>query len=208
MVFAVRDGRAVAVGIHYLHETHASLPRAEHALGVCEGACTQHVHDQVVRELIVRPRVIGQRRSLFLLVRIHESWPASSRAQCGGQQRLDEQVALVVEHQARALLPVLPAVGAERAILEPCEEPRLGALRVEQITDRPRLLPQLFHRALGSLIDKVLGRLRPCRARLSTRLCACGGIRVIGVDLGRLSQSPPDCVELRRGQTTVPKRIA
>ncbi|WP_309067056.1 hypothetical protein [Microbacterium sp.] len=53
VVLSVCGGRLAGARGHHLHDAHAGLPRAEHGFRVGEGSGAQHIHEQVVAELVV-----------------------------------------------------------------------------------------------------------------------------------------------------------
>ena len=169
VVFTVRDRSSHTLRIHDLHESHAGLAGSEHSLRIGKSARAQHIEDKVVRELVVRARIINERRSPFPLVRVNKPRATTPRTHRRSQHRLQEQITFVVEHDARALLAILITVRAERPLLEPRRKPCLRTLRVKKIPDAPRLMTQLLRRALTRRIDQLLGRLRPRRTRVFAR---------------------------------------
>lgn len=96
-VFRHRGTRRTTVGIDRLDESNAGLPGSEHDFGVGEGARTQHVHDEIVSQLVVRAWIVDELRSTFLLFGIYEPRTASTRTQRGGGDGLQPEVSLVVE---------------------------------------------------------------------------------------------------------------
>ena len=190
-VLAVCHTVAGARRVHHLHQTYAGLSRAEHRLGVGEGSGTQYIEEQVVRELIVRPLVGAQLFGALSLGGVDETWPAPSRPQRTGENRLGEQAALIVEQERAAPVAVGIRPQSEAAARVPLEEAPMRAVGIESVAHRARLVAQLFQRARLRLRDKLLCGIRPAIPHRFRR---------------RLTQPEPDRVLLPRGDPTGDQR--
>ena len=170
-----RAGRVV--GIDDLDEPHAGLPGAEDALRVGEGTGAQHVHQEVIGELIVAAGVSGKLFGPSLLGRVDEARAATTRAQRGIDDRTHPGGTVVVEGE----VTVVDALGirpdAEGACLEALIEAALGTLRIELIADRAGEPAEFFGLQLGCFVDQLRGCHRPGLAPLA---CDLGCTRGLG----------------------------
>lgn len=188
------SGHGAVVGILGGDDADAGLSRAEHRRGVGERAGPDDVHDQVVGDLIVRARIVGELLSPRRLVGIDEARSAATRAQRGGDDGVDADGADVVEREAAAAHAVAVGPGAEGARVEPLVEAALRAVGVEQVADYASSSPEFFDGAHLRFIDQLLCRERPRVARR----------RIVGVFVvdarGRIAETAEDGVVLRGRQ--------
>ena len=190
---AERIARADGVLDH--DHPYTGLPRPEHVLGRCEGSRAQEIHEQVVLELLVRPRVVPQLGAPCALFVRHESGTAAPRAQSRSPDRVDPERHLVVEGDASAMLTVLVDPHAQRPVLVPLRMALLGTGGIECIAHRPRAGREIFDRQAGRLVDEPLCGHRP-------RPSGDGAVDAFD---DRLSESAADRIVLRRGDVSVQK---
>ncbi|WP_230668266.1 hypothetical protein [Microbacterium sp. MEC084] len=120
-VLGVAAGDATV--LEHRHEPHPGLPRAEHLLGIGERAGPEHIHEQVVLELLVRARVLHQRLRLRGLLAVDEAGSAESGSEPGGDEGLHPRGAFVVEVQAGVFAAVGVGPHPEPACLVSGQEP-------------------------------------------------------------------------------------
>ncbi|GAA1694626.1 hypothetical protein GCM10009808_09630 [Microbacterium sediminicola] len=178
---------------------HARLTGAEHILGAGESPGPQRVDEEVVLELLVGARIVGQLRRRIALIHRDKPRTTPSRPHRRRQHGLHEQCHLVVEGDVSVVLAVLVDPHPQRPLLEPLLESAFRAHGVEDVAHRPRASAQFFDvRARSGLIDESLGGDAPRE---------CGGLCIHAIDR-RFAEPHPDRIVLRKAEGAVQQRGA
>lgn len=151
-VLCVRDWRRQPSGLHHLHETNPGLLRAEHGGRLGEHTGTKDVEHKVIGQLVIGARVVGQCGRALSLGLVDKPRTPASGSQGGVDHGGEEQRPLVVEVDPRVHDAFRVTPDPQGTLLEPGQEPRLRAGRIQQVTHGARRGTQLFDRALGRLL--------------------------------------------------------
>jgi hypothetical protein len=134
--------------------------RSPNACWVGVRARTQHGHDRVVLQLLVRPLVRIGRARLLRGVGADEAGSATW-AQGGLQQCVHPRPGLIVEEDVRVALALLVRPCTERPRREPLFEAERHPDRIEPISRDTCLAAKVFHRQRRGFLEQHLNGARP-----------------------------------------------